>query len=93
MEEPVSSSCALKRSGRDVPGVIKEVFVPDLRGDAGALDTLLQAAPEVFNHNVETVPSFYPNVRLEAYYGRLLKLLHRVAQNGVCRVKTWVMLG
>jgi lipoic acid synthetase len=75
------------------PGVTTEVLVPDFRGDADALDTVLKAAPEVFNHNVETVPSFYPNVRPEADYGRSLALLHRAALSGVCQVKTGLMLG
>ena len=75
------------------PGVTTEVLVPDFRGDAEALDTVLKAAPEVFNHNVETVPSLYPNVRPEADYGRSLALLRRAALSGVCRVKTGLMLG
>jgi lipoic acid synthetase len=75
------------------PGVTTEVLVPDFRGDAEALDTVLKAAPEVFNHNVETVPSLYPNVRPKADYGRSLELLHRAALSGVCQIKTGLMLG
>jgi lipoyl synthase len=83
----------LEKIRDECPGVTTEVLVPDFRGDAEALDTVLRAAPEVFNHNVETVPSLYPKVRPEADYGRSLELLHRAALSGVCQVKTGLMLG
>lgn len=76
-----------------LPGVTTEVLVPDFRGDAGALDTVLRAAPEVFNHNVETVPRLYPDVRPEADYRRSLGVLRRAAQRGGSLVKTGFMLG
>ncbi|MBI4634661.1 MAG: lipoyl synthase [Deltaproteobacteria bacterium] len=75
------------------PGVTTEVLVPDFCGDAEAVDTVLKAAPEVFNHNVETVPSLYPGVRPGADYRRSLDVLHRAAREGDCRVKTGLMLG
>lgn len=75
------------------PGVTTEVLVPDFRGDAEALDTVIKAAPEVFNHNVETVPGRYPGVRPGADYGRSLELLRRAAREGDCLVKTGLMLG
>ncbi len=77
----------------EYPGVTTEVLVPDFCGDAEALDTVLRAAPEVFNHNVETVPGLYPMVRPEADYGRSLELLRRAALRGACLVKTGLMLG
>jgi len=77
----------------ECPGLTTEVLVPDFLGDADALDIVLGAAPEVFNHNVETVPRLYPHVRPQADYGRSLAVLKRVAQRGVCQVKTGLMLG
>lgn len=75
------------------PGVTVEVLVPDFRGDGRALEQVLSAAPEVFNHNVETVPRLYPAVRPEANFSRSLSLLHRAAQIGGFIVKTGLMLG
>jgi lipoic acid synthetase len=75
------------------PGVTTEVLIPDFRGDAEALDSVLKADPEVLNHNMETVPRLYPDVRPEADYGRSLALLRRAAARGACLVKTGLMLG
>jgi len=75
------------------PGVTTEVLVPDFCGDAGALDIVLKAAPEVCNHNVETVPGLYPEVRPGADYGRSLALLRQAVARGACQVKTGLMLG
>ena len=83
----------LEKVREGCPGVTTEVLVPDFLGDAGAADTVLKAAPEVFNHNMETVPRLYPRVRPEADYGRSLALLRRAAQSGTCQVKTGLMLG
>ena len=56
-----------------------EVLIPDFRGDADALETVLAARPDVLNHNVETVPRLYPSVRPQADYAQSLELLRRVA--------------
>ena len=58
-----------------LPGATVEVLVPDLQGDREALRTVLEAGPEVLNHNVETVLRLYPQVRPEADYGRSLRVL------------------
>lgn len=52
-----------------------EVLTPDFLGDRKALETVLSAGPDVFNHNVETVERLYPTVRPEADYHRSLRLL------------------
>jgi lipoic acid synthetase len=78
---------------RACPGVTIEVLVPDFLGDAKAVDTVLAAAPEVFNHNVETVPGLYPSVRPEADYRRSLAVLERAVRRGRGQVKTGLMLG
>jgi len=58
-------------------GVKIEVLVPDFKGDLSALETVLEERPDVLNHNVETVPRLYQEVRPQAEYRRSLKLLER----------------
>ncbi len=64
---------------QDRPGCRVEVLTSDFAGDASAIDTVVAAGPDVFNHNVETVPRLYPSVRPEADYARSLAVLSRVA--------------
>ncbi len=64
---------------RAIPKARIEVLIPDFQGDAGALETVLRAAPHVLNHNIETVPRLYPTVRPQARYERSLELIARVA--------------
>jgi lipoic acid synthetase len=52
-----------------------EVLTPDFLGDAAAVETVIAAGADVFNHNVETVPRLYPRVRPQADYARSLKVL------------------
>ena len=83
---------------RLVPGATIEVLTPDFRGDASAVATVLAAGPEVFNHNVETVPRLYDTVRPRADYGRSLEVLRLAKQpvNGSSaspRTKSGLMLG
>jgi lipoyl synthase len=59
------------------PGTTIEVLIPDLCGNWAALATILQAAPEVLNHNIETVPRLYRRTRPQGDYGRSLELLQR----------------
>jgi lipoic acid synthetase len=56
-----------------------EVLIPDFRGSATALATVLEARPEVLNHNVETVPHLYRRVRPDADYGQSMRLLAAAA--------------
>ena len=66
------------RAIRDaVPGCTVEVLIPDFRGDEAALETVLEAEPEVLNHNTETVPRLYRRVRPQARYAQSLELLAR----------------
>ncbi|MBF0566209.1 MAG: lipoyl synthase [Nitrospirae bacterium] len=58
-----------------LPGSTIEVLTPDFRGDAKALYTVLDSRPDVFNHNVETVPALYPIVRPQADYRTSLNVL------------------
>ena len=59
------------------PGTTIEVLIPDFMGDWDALQTVLDAAPEILNHNTETVPRLYGRVRPKAKYERSLELLQR----------------
>ncbi|WP_028579516.1 lipoyl synthase [Desulfogranum japonicum] len=61
-----------------VPEVLIEVLIPDLQGDLKALKTVIDAAPDVLNHNMETVERLYPTVRPQAIYRRSLELLRNV---------------
>src|SRR5262245_24716949 len=63
---------------RERTGAAVEVLTPDLVGDPAAIDRVLDARPEVFNHNLETVPRLYRKVRGKADYRRSLDLLRRV---------------
>lgn len=69
-----------------------EVLIPDFKGDEFALDIVLDAFPDILNHNTETVPRLYPQVRPQARYERTLQLLERAKRRGFV-TKTGMMLG
>ena len=60
------------------PGATVEVLTPDFLNKEGAIETVVEARPDVFNHNLETVPRLYPTIRPGARYFTSLELLHRV---------------
>jgi len=71
-----------------------EVLTPDFLGDAAAIDRVIDARPDVFNHNTETVPRLYKKVRGRAEYQRTLDLLARVkAKAPAMLTKSGLMLG
>jgi lipoyl synthase len=71
-----------------------ELLIPDFQGDPAALRTVLLAGPDVLNHNIETVPRLYPQVRPQAIYRRSLDLLKAAAQHRpAIPVKSGIMLG
>ncbi len=71
-----------------------EVLIPDFRGDWAALATVLAARPDVLNHNTETVPRLYRQVRRGALYERSLELLRRAKQlNPRSPTKSGIMVG
>jgi lipoic acid synthetase len=69
-----------------------EVLIPDLRGSWEALEAIIEAAPDVLNHNTETVPRLYSRVRPGARYERTLELLARSAAAGLT-TKSGIMVG
>jgi lipoic acid synthetase len=71
-----------------------EVLIPDFRGRREDLQRVIDARPEVINHNVETVERLHPVVRPSARYPRSLELLRRVKESGPgIRSKSGIMLG
>src|SRR5438874_2715679 len=77
-----------------VPGCKVEVLIPDFRGDWNALGIVLAAQPDVLNHNTETVPRLYRQVRKGAVYERSLELLRRSKEaHPEVPTKTGMMLG
>ena len=74
------------------PGTSIEVLIPDFRGDWDALQTVLDARPDILNHNIESVPRLYHVVRPQAKYRRSLELL-RIAKDQGFVTKTGMMLG
>jgi lipoic acid synthetase len=71
-----------------------EVLTPDFRGDMAQVDRIIDAAPDVYNHNVETVPRLYRSVRRSGRYRWALEVLARVAERapGMLR-KSGLMVG
>jgi lipoic acid synthetase len=81
-----------------LPECTVEVLIPDFKGDAAALETVLAARPDVLNHNVETAPRLYPAIRPQADYAQSLELLRRVAAHGggalgAAQAKSGLMVG
>jgi lipoic acid synthetase len=75
-------------------GAVVEVLTPDFLGDERAIDRVLEACPEVYNHNMETVPRLYKKVRGRADYQRSLDLLYYVKRKRPETItKSGLMLG
>ncbi|MDR1191377.1 MAG: lipoyl synthase [Verrucomicrobiales bacterium] len=74
------------------PAASIEVLIPDFKGSEANLARVLDAAPDILNHNIETVPALYPLVRPQARYARSLELLRRAKTRGFT-TKTGLMLG
>jgi len=79
---------------KELPTSSVEVLIPDFKGDIAALKTVLAAKPDILNHNIETVPELYSEVRPMASYKRSLELLRRVKEidPGIYS-KTGIMVG
>ena len=77
-----------------VPGCTVEVLIPDFKGDWPALQVVMDAQPEILNHNTETVPRLYRTVRPQARYPRTLELLQRARQmDSEALTKSGIMVG
>ena len=79
---------------RRLPKATVEILIPDFRGDREALKTVIEAQPDVLNHNLETVPRLYRRVRPGASYTRSLELLKYAKEiQPEIQTKTGIMLG
>ena len=79
---------------RIAPGCRVEVLIPDFQGDRTAIEIVVEATPEVLNHNTETVPRLYRVVRSGARYERTLELLRYSKElRPVGLTKSGVMVG
>ncbi len=73
---------------------IIEVLIPDFKGSEDSLEIVLKERPDVLNHNLETVPGLYPDVRPQADYVRSLNILEKVKKiDGNCTTKSGLILG
>ncbi len=87
----VQTIAAIRRSA---PGTTIEVLTPDFLRKPGAAEMLIDAAPDVFNHNLETVPRLYLTIRPGARYYHSLRLLERVKErNDRLFTKSGLMVG
>src|SRR5690348_9402740 len=77
------------------PGIVVEVLTPDFNGRDDALEVVVAAKPDIFNHNLETVRRLTPSVRSRATYDRSLDVLRRVKakSGGALFTKSGLMLG
>ena len=85
---------AIKKIRATLPESTVEVLVPDFKGSMSALQTVLNAGPDVLGHNLETVPRLYRIVRQRSDYFRSLRLLKQVKEfNPKILTKSGLMLG
>ncbi|HQZ72822.1 MAG TPA: lipoyl synthase, partial [Anaerolineae bacterium] len=85
---------SIRRSRELTPGCSIEVLIPDFRGDRSALQQVMDAAPEILNHNLETVPRLYRTVRPQALYHRSLDILRWAKEmDPTVLSKTGIMVG
>jgi lipoic acid synthetase len=85
----------IKALRRETPGTTIEILTPDFRGKMrAAVEAICEAGPDVYNHNLETVPRLYPTIRPGARYYASLRLLEEVkAHDPLIFTKSGIMLG
>jgi lipoic acid synthetase len=82
---------ALKKGN---PQIVVEVLIPDFQGSPTALEKVVESEPDIINHNLETVPRLYPEVRPQAMYSRSIDLLKMVKGFNPGKItKSGLMLG
>jgi len=78
----------------NIPGVAVEVLTPDFQGRKDCIEIVLKAKPTVYNHNLETVPRLYREVRPGSKYDRSLRVLHLSKEiDADIHTKSGIMLG
>lgn len=83
----------IKAIRRSNPETTLETLIPDFQGDKTNIDRLIEAAPEVISHNLETVRRLTREVRIQAKYDRSLEVLAYIKEQGQRRTKSGIMLG
>ena len=86
----VETVAALRRR---LPGASVEILTPDFLGNRSAIERVIGAGADIYNHNIETVPRLYRSARLGADYPWSLKLLRWVADAGISLAKSGIMVG
>jgi lipoic acid synthetase len=94
-DEGASQFAATIRSLRqEIPNAIVEVLTPDFKGKRWCVKIVVDAKPDIYNHNIETVERLSPNVRPQAKYRRTLELLEGVkSMDSAIYTKSGIMLG
>jgi lipoic acid synthetase len=82
----------IQRIRQENPTCTVEVLIPDFQGRQADLELVMQAKPDILNHNIETVPRLFPSIRPQGKYGRSLDLLQWAKDMGG-RTKSGVMAG
>ena len=85
----VFAAC-IRQLRQHLPTAVVEVLTPDFNGDTSSIDVVLQARPDIFNHNLETVERLTPKVRSRATYRRSLEVLQYANE---LKTKSGLMLG
>ena len=80
----------VKEIRKQIQGCTIELLIPDFMGSA--LDTVLDAGPDILNHNIETVPRLFPSVRPQGKYPRSIELLREASERGAL-TKSGLMVG
>ena len=83
----------LKEIRELTPNVKTEILTPDFKNDTTSLDTIIKSAPDVFNHNIETVERLFKTARPQAIYRRSLEVLKYVNDNSKIPTKSGLMVG
>ncbi len=82
----------IRKIRQQQPACTIEVLIPDFKGDLGALDIVLDAEPEILNHNLETVERLQAPLRIQAKYDRSLSVLKHAKNRGFI-TKSGIMVG
>ena len=83
----------VKAVRRMSPGTTMETLIPDFKGETNNIDRIVEAAPEIVSHNMETVRRLTRKVRIQAQYDRSLGVLKYLKDAGLPRTKSGIMLG
>lgn len=75
------------------PGTTMETLIPDFKGEKINIDRIIDVAPEIVSHNMETVKRLTRKVRIQAQYDRSLEVLKYLKESGLPRTKSGIMLG